>query len=282
MLRRMRSVVLAVTLAVAPGLASADRTPVRVAVVPGIVVNLDPARVDVLTQELAGALQSELEVEAVGGVEVRRRLPPAGLPTDCVASESCLSDVARRLDAQELLFVVLIDTGSSGAIQIDSTWVDPVAHRSGSRPAIDIASIADARVRFAAMATQLLPDAPVRPKPPAASLGRMSEPVPRHLAVPSYVAAGAAAVGLGVGLTLGLDTRTRYDDCSAQAHDGMACSQGRKDAIRRLALVADAGWLLAVGGAIATALLYATSSETSHVIVEPVPGGAALTASGRF
>ncbi|HEX3762020.1 MAG TPA: hypothetical protein VHW23_25140 [Kofleriaceae bacterium] len=253
----------------------------KVAVVPGIVVNLDAARVDVLTQELAEALQAELEVEAIGGVEVRRRLPPAGLPTDCVASEACLSDVARRLDAQELLFVVLIDTGSSGAIQIDSTWVDPVAHRSVSRPAIDIASIADARVRFAAVAAQMLPDAPVRPKP-SASLGRMSEPVPRHFTLPSYLTAGAAVIGLGTGISLGLNTRTRYDDCTAQAHDGTACSQSRKDSIRRLALVADAGWLVAIGATIATAILYATSSEGSHVIVEPVPGGAALTASGRF
>lgn len=281
MLRRMRSVVLAVALVLLTRPASADRTPVKIAVVPGIVVNLDAVRVDVLTQELAEALQAELEVEAIGGVEVRRRLPPAGLPTDCVASEACLSDVARRLDAQELLFVVLIDTGSSGAIQIDSTWVDPVAHRSGSRPAIDIVSIADARARFAAMAAQLLPEAPVRRKP-AASLGRMSAPVPRHLALPSYVTAGAAVIGLGIGVALGLDTRTRYDDCSAQAHDGIACSQARKDSIRRLALAADAGWVLGIGGALATAILYATSAESSHLIVEPMPGGAALTAAGRF
>jgi hypothetical protein len=54
------------------------------------------------------------------------------------------------------------------------------------------------------------------------------------------------------------------------------------DAIRRIALVADAGWVVAIGGTIATAILYATSGEASHVTVEPVPGGAAVTASGRF
>jgi hypothetical protein len=251
-------------------------------VVPGIVVNLAPARVDALTQELAEALQAELEVEAIGGVEVRRRLPPAGLPADCVASAPCIADVAGRLDAEQLLFVVLIDTGSSGAIQIDSTWIDPVAHRSASRPAIDIAVLADARSRFAAAAPQLLPDAPVRPKPPSPGLGRMSEAVPRHFTLPAYITTGATVIGLGVGISLGLDARTRYNDCTAQAHDGSACSQARKDAIRRIALAADAGWVVAIGGTLATAILYATSGEASHVIVEPVPGGAAVTASGSF
>ena len=281
MLRRMRSVVLAVALALMSRSASADRTRPKVAVVPGIVVNLAAARVDALTQTLAEALQAELEVDAIGGVEVRRRLPPAGLPSDCVASEPCIADVARRLGAEQLLFLVLIDTGATGAIQIDSTWVDPVAHRSGSRPAIDIATIADARARFAAAASQLLPDAAVRPRPQA-SLGRMSQPVPRHVTLPVYVTAGATLVGLGVGISLGLDARSRYNDCTALAHAGTACSQARKDAIRRIDLVADAGWLVAIGGTIATAILYATSSEASHVIVEPVPGGAAVTAFGRF
>src|SRR3954454_6852152 len=147
MLPRMGSVVVVVALALLPRLASADRTRAKVAVVPGIVVNLAPARVDALTQELAEALQAELEVEAIGGVDVRRRLPPAGLATDCVASEPCIADVARRLDAEQLLFVVMIDTGSSGAIQIDSTWVDPVAPRNGSRPEINIAPHPPPRAR---------------------------------------------------------------------------------------------------------------------------------------
>lgn len=277
----MRWLIVAVVLAALPPLASADPAAAKVAVVPGIVVNLDPARVDALTQELAEALRAQLVVDAIGGVEVRRQLPPGGLPSSCVASETCVADVARRLEAQQLLFVVMIDTGSGGAIQIDSTWIDPGTHRSAPRPAIDLATIGDARSRFAAMARQLLPDAPVRPRP-AGSLGRMSEPVPRHLALPSYLTAGATIVGLGTGIALGLDTRSRYQDCTDQAHQGTACSQSRKDAIRRRALIADAGWLVAIGGTIATAVLYATSGEASHVVVEPIPGGAAVTAAGSF
>ena len=282
----MRALILVVILAALPRIASAD--PVRpkqrakVAVVPGIVVNLDPARVDALTQDMAEALSSQLEVDALGGIEVRRRLPPGGLASSCIASEPCIADVARRLDAQQLLFVVLIDTGAGGAIQIDSTWVDPVAHRSASRPAIDIASVGDAKARFTAMAQQLLPDAPVVPRPRGASLGRMSDPVPRHFTVAGYIATGSVVAGLSVGIALGLDTRSRYQDCTDQAHAGTACSTSRKDAIRRLALIADAGWAVAIGGTIAAAVLYATSGEASHVVVEPLPGGAAVSATGRF
>jgi hypothetical protein len=175
---------LTVMLCALPRVASADH--VKVAVVPGIAVNLDAARVDVLSQDLAQALSTELEVDAVGGLEVRRLLPTAGLPADCVANQACVSDVARRLAAQQLLFVVMVDTGSGGAIQVDSTWVDPATHASAPRPAIDILT------------------------------------------------------------------------------------------------VADAGWLVALGGTITAAVLYGTSGEASHVIVEPTPGGVAVAAVGSF
>jgi hypothetical protein len=263
-----------------PSIASADR--LKVAVVPGIAVNLDAARVDALSQDLAEALRTELDVDAIGGLEVRRQLPAAGLPADCVATHKCVVDVAQRLGAQQLLFVVMIDTGTGGAIQVDSTWVEPDARRTVSRPAIDIAAIADAKSRFAASAQLLLPDAPVRVKA-SASLGRMSPEVPRHFTTPTYVTAGATAAGLGIGITLGLIARSRYQECHDLATDDRVdCTAERKDSIRTVALIADAGWLVAIGGAVATAVLYATSSEAPRVIVEPVPGGAALTAVGRF
>ena len=44
----------------------------RVAVVPGIAVNLDAAKVDALSQDLAEALTSQFVVDAVGGLEIRR------------------------------------------------------------------------------------------------------------------------------------------------------------------------------------------------------------------
>lgn len=271
---------LAIVLGIGPGIAQAGR--IKVAVVPSIAVNIDAARVDALSQDLAEALRTELDVDAIGGLDVRRLLPPQGLPPDCVANQACVNDVAKRLGAQQLLFVVMIDTGSHGAIQVDSTWVDAVAHLSAARPAIDIAAIAGARSRFVSAATQLLPDAPVRPKPKTNGIGRMSAPIPRHFSAPSYLTAGGTLVGLGVGITLGASARSKYQDCETLASQGTNCSTGRKDSIRRTALIADIGWLAAIGGTIATAVMYATSGEASHVIVEPTPGGAAVTAAWSF
>lgn len=255
----------------------------RVAIVPGVAVNLDAARVDALAQELANALEAELEVTAIGGLEVRRRLPADGVPADCVATPACITDVARRLDANQLLFVVMIDTGNTGSVQIDSTWVDPASGQSVSRPAIDLAVLAEAKSRFAAAAPQLLPDAPVRPKPVAGPRldGKMSEAVPRHFTRTSYITAGVAVVGLGVGIGFGLRTRSLYEDCDRQ---GAPCAgTSKEDSIRTSALVADLGYLTAVGGAVATAILYATSGSESRLVVAPnAEGGAGVTYAGRF
>jgi hypothetical protein len=278
--RLARHLALGVVMLALPRIASANH--VKVGVVPGTAVNLDAARVDALSQDLAEALSTELDVDAIGGLEVRRRLPITGLPPDCVANPSCIADVAKRLDAQQLLFVVMIDTGANGAIQVDSTWVDPAAHKSAARPAIDIITVADAKARFISAARQLLPDAPVRAKPKTASLERVSAPVPRHVTTPTYLAAGATIVGLGVGTTFGLLARSKYKDCEDKSAMGTGCTQPDTDTIRTRALIADAGWLIMLGGAIATTVLYATSSEASHVIVEPTPGGVAVTATGSF
>lgn len=269
-----------VVVAGAGGLATAGR--LKVAVVPGIAVNLDTARVDTLSQELADGLRSVLDIDTIGGLEVRRRLPSAGLPPDCVAVQACIDDVARRLDAQQLLFVVMVDTGSNGTVQVDTTWIDVPGRKTASRPAIDIAALTTAKAQFADAAQQLLPDAPPRPKPAAPSLGRMSAEIPRHFATPSYVTAGVAIAGLGAGIALGLDVRGRYQDCDALAGRGTPCSDSRKDAIRSRALLADAGWLVAVGGTIATAVLYATSGDEPHLILGPTPEGVAIAMAGSF
>lgn len=274
-----RSLALVIALAVSPRLASAEH--VRVAIVPGTAVNLDATRVDALSQDMADALRTELDVDTIAGLEVRRRLPDAGLPPDCVVNQVCIADVARRLDAQQLLFVVMIDTGTSGAIQVDTTWVDAVRHVSAARPALQVPSSGDTRSRFAAAASQILPDAPVRKKA-TGGLGRMSPAVPRHFALPSYVTAGATAAGLAVGISLGLSARSKYDDCDKMALAGTKCTEGQRSSIRRTALIADLGWVVAIGGTVATAILYATSGKESHLVVEPTPGGVALSAVGRF
>jgi hypothetical protein len=261
-------------------IASADQ--IKVAVVPGIAVNLDSARVDALSQDLADSLQTELDIVAVGGLEVRRLLPAEGLSPDCLTTEACIADVAKRLGAQQLLFVVMVDATGSGAVQVDSTWVEVATKKRASRPAIDLPTIADAKTRFAAAAHVLLPDAPVRPKPKTNGggiNGKMSAEIPRHFTTATYVTSGIALAGLGVGIGFGVTTRSKFNRCDAPG----ACSESRKDSIRTTSIVADIGFLAGIGGMVTTAVLFATSGKESRLVVAPSgAGGASVFASGRF
>lgn len=266
------------TVVAIPHVALAER--VKVAVIPGIAVNLDAARVDALSQDLADSLQTELEVEAIGGLEVRRALPAEGIPPDCVATPACTLDVAKRVGASQLLFVVMVDTGTGGSIQVDTTWVEPGTGKSASRPAIDIASLGDAKNRFITAAPSLLPDAAVRPKPKTGGIGgTMAPAVPRHITTPAKVTSVVAVVGLGLGIGFGLKARSGYNACD---EDRFGCTDGDRDSIRNYGLLADASFLIGVGAAIATTVLYVTSGKEAHLVVEPSPQGAAVAVVGTF
>lgn len=260
--------------------ASADR--VKVAVVPGIAVNLDSARVDALSQDLADALQAELEIDAAGGLEVRRQLPAEGLPPDCLNTPSCVADVSKRLGATQLLFVVMVDATGSGAVQVDSTWVDVPGGKRASRPAIDLPTITDAKTRFAAAAHVLLPDAKLRPKPKTGGGGgfggTMSPEVPRHFTTASYITAGVAVVGIGFGVGFGLSTRSKFNSCDSPG----ACDESQRDGIRTRGITADLSFVVGIGGIVATSVLFMTSGKESHIVVSPSSQGVALTAVGRF
>jgi len=257
----------------------------RVAVVPGIAVNLDAAKVDALSQDLAEALTSQLVVDAVGGLEIRRQLPADGLPADCVSNPTCTADVAKRTGATQLLFVVMVG-GGGGAVQIDTTWIEPSTGHRASRPAVDLTSSTDdaARGKFESIAHTLLPDVAVRQKaaPPPGKISidtKMTEATPRHFTTPAKVAAGVAGAGaLGWG-ALWLVTRSKYNSC----HDkGYLCDDNERDSVRHWALGADISFGIAVGAAIATGALWATSSEGPHVIVTPTPEGVGASWFGRF
>jgi hypothetical protein len=265
------------------GAAAADDVP-RVAVVPGIAVNLDTARVDALSQDLAQALMSVLVVEAVGGLEVRRLLPADGVPPDCVTTPACTADVAKRTNASQLLFVVMVDSGAGGSIQVDTTWVDPARGKTVSRPAIDLTSPADAKAKFTAAARDLLPDAAVRAQPTQGGSGggiqpRMTEGVPRHFTTPAKITAAVGVAGLGAGIAFGLSTRSAYNRCDSNPQ---RCTDSDRDSIRLRGIAADAGFIVAVSGAIATAVLYMSSAQEPRFIVAPSPDGALVSAFARF
>jgi hypothetical protein len=265
-------------------IAHADAPPPRVAIVPGIAVNLDTARVDALSQDLAQALDRELVVEAIGGLEVRRKLPAEGLPPDCVTTPACTADVAKRTGASQLLFVVMVDSGSGGSIQVDTTWVDGATGKTASRPAIDLTSPSEAGAKFGVAAHDLLPDAALRKKPSngGGSLGvetKMSDAVPRHFTTPAKVTAAVGVAGLGAGIAFGLLTRSRYHSCE---DDLVTCTQSDRDGIRTFGVIADVGFGFAIAGAIATGVLYMQSGEEPRLIVAPTGDGATLSAVGRF
>jgi hypothetical protein len=262
------------------GLAEADPAPVKIAVIPGMAVDVDAARVDSLSHDLADALATELVVEAAGGLDVRRQLPAVGLPADCIAKPECIADVARRTSASQLLFIVVVDTGEGGAVQIDSTWIDAATGTSASRPAIDLAPGADPKARFVSAARTLLPDAPVRPKPKGID-GKMTSVLPRHYTTGAKIMTGVALAGLGAGIGFGLAARSQYDACNALPVAPVGCDD-KHDAIRRRALIADIGYGVAIGGAVAAVVLIATSGKESRLVVEPTPQGLAVSAIGRF
>lgn len=255
----------------------------RVAVVPGIAVNLDTARVDALSQDLAEALMSQLVVQASGGLEVRRQLPADGVPPDCVTTPKCVADVARRTGASQLLFVVMVDSGAGGSIQIDTTWVDPASNRSESRPAIDLTAATEAKPKFEAAARSLLPDAQVRPRPNTGGGGgvtpTMTEGVPRHFTTPAKITAAVGVIGLGAGIAFGVSTRSKYDACEKNV---FTCSDAKRDSIRNFGILADVGFIVATGAAVATVIFYVTSKEEPRFVVTPTSDGAAVSALGRF
>ena len=243
--------------------------------VPIAAVNLDSSRVDALSADLAEGLSLELEVDAIGGLDVRRNLRP-DLPADCATQPACAAEVAKATGAQQILFVALVDAGGTGSLQVDSTWVEPATGKTANRPSVSLTSTidADAKARFREAAEKFLPDATVRPKPRAGSGlsidGAFVDGKPRHLTTPAIVTGVGAIVGLGVGIGFGLYARNKYNTCESAS---AACTSSTKDTIRHTDLVADLGWVAAVGAAIATGVIFATSAESPHVIAAPAETG---------
>lgn len=257
--------------------ADPQTTPInpRVAIVPVAAVNLDNQRVDALAQDLAEGLSAKLFVDAVGGLDVRRKLR-SDLPADCASQPACAIEVAKATGASQILFVVMVDAGGTGAAQIDATWVDPATGKSANRPSVSLTTTndADAKARFQEAAEKFLPQAVVRPRPKLASGlaidGTLVDGKPRHVTLPAMITSGVAVVGLGVGIGFGLSARSKYDSCEANKN---TCTDAQKDTIRHHDLYADLGWVTAIGAAIASGVIFATSDEAPHVVAAPVDSG---------
>jgi hypothetical protein len=260
-----------VVLGLAAGHARAAQ-PTRVGVVVAVAVDDGSGEADELAAALGRALRQRLAVDTVAGAEVTRRLPD-GVPPDCVARSACVRDVGQRLDADELLFLVVVRVGRR--VQIDPTWVDVGSGTTNARAALHLEDGGrDPQVVFADAAPALLPHGNV-------IAARRDHG--RHLDTRTWIAGGVAAAALAGGLGFALAARDTRDGLDADDCQRHACDPERIDRLDRQTLTADL--LLgtaAVAGATAVYFYLTSDDESAPVGVSPTPGGAAVTFAGRF
>ena len=215
------------------GPASGAGHPPRVGLVVLTRVNLTRDGADQLAVGLAGALRARLAVEVVAGPAVRQRLA-ADPPDDCAARSACVHEVASRLGADQLLFLVMVRLGP--LVKIESTWVSAGGAGPAGRPVIVIhRDRGGAEPAFAAASDRLLPRARMRGPARAVSGGGagggaarvMQVPAPagsrdsssargkRHVTAAVAIAAGAAGLSLAVGAGLGLSARSTYNSLAS-------------------------------------------------------------------
>jgi hypothetical protein len=280
--------VLAAALA-APATAAAEAP--RVGVVVATRVNVTDGEGDRLSLQLADALRADLQVDVISGAEARRRLPPGGLPEDCVARKRCVRDVAERLDADQLLFLVIVRIGPR--LQIDSTWVDRSGGAAASRPALVIEDGGDpAAVVFAEATLRLLPEASPRAAAtpvvtPATSVEVTTAPRGRRVTTPVIVAGAVAGIALIGGVGFALSAKGDYDEMEEQGCDRVTCpdAEDRVDRMENKALAADvlfgAAAAAALNGTIVS-LVSAAEPESAPVAVGANDGGGTVSFRARF
>ena len=265
-------------LAASPSAARGEDLP-RVGVVVGLAVNVDEAEAGRIVEALAEALRSTLAVDVVAGREVERRLPPEGLADDCIGQPACLRDLGARLDAGELLFLVLARVGER--VQLDPSHVTLPSAEVVSREAFDFDPRGELELLFAEAAPRLLPAARLRPPPVAGERVRTELISPAR--IPAVVVGGLAVVAAGVGAGLGLAALGDQRALERDRCDVVACDPGRVDRMEQRALVADVLFGTAVLGAVLGAVLFFTAEDDEVQLAPAVgPGGAGVTLGGRF
>jgi hypothetical protein len=139
-----------------------DADALRVGVVDVVRVNMTAEEADALAFALGEVLERELMVEVIAGAEVRGQL--GDVPDDCVAQEACLTELARALDVDQLLALVIVRGGDR--TRIHATWWGAEADELEVREPISFAEGSDdARARLALAAPALLVGATPRPAP---------------------------------------------------------------------------------------------------------------------
>jgi hypothetical protein len=253
--------------------ARAEKAP-RLGIAVSLAVNLPPGEADHVAERLGKALRKHLVVDTIAGAEARRRLPADGISESCVNEPACLQDVAQRLAADELLFLAVVKVGSR--IQVDATWIDPTTGRAVPRPAVAIEERDQAEARFGEVASQILPDAAVRPAATGEGPGGpgfVEQRRPRRMTTGAWVSAGVGGAFLAGAVGFTLAARSDYRSCDRSGD----CTEGELDTLERKALAADLLWGGAALGLVATGVFYWMSGGD----LERVPAeGAAMVRLG--
>ena len=249
---------------------AAAQSPQRIGVVVTTAVNMKEGEVDDMAAALGQALEQNLGVVVTAGAETRRRLPANGLPEGCMADSACRFDLGERLDADELLMLVVARVGSR--IQIDATWIDVPSGKLASRPAVVLEGDADRLDVFRDAAQTLLPHlqpvptlSEIRPATPAPMPTARSRPRrrERHMTAGTWVATGITVAALGGSLGLGYRNRDTYQQLeSGELCPGdQDCFDRTSETLKRDSLIADGLAGLSVAAGVTALVLYLGSDE---------------------
>lgn len=300
----------AVLLVASPAVHAQAKRVARVGVVVAVHVNMTEEDARSLGGQIGDGLRDALVIDVVAGAQAARRLPPRGVGELCVARPECVKDTAARLDADQLLFLVVVRLGKR--VQVEPTWTDATGAQSASRDTIVLDAGASVREVFAGAATRLLPDIAARSKtspagdpdsvPPddgtagtAPSASTTSgdlvtgpAPEPRfHVHPGTWIAGGVAVAALAGGIGFGLaaksaESELEEDGCGTTS----MCADSRIDSLERKMLVADIFYgaaAVAAGAAVFIQLTWGTRTEPTPVSVAPTAdGGAAVTVRTAF
>jgi hypothetical protein len=249
---------------------AAAQSPQRIGVVVTTAVNMKEGEVDEMAAALGQALEQSLGVVVTAGPETRRRLPAAGLAEGCMADSACRFDLGERLDADELLMLVVARVGSR--VQVDATWIDVASGKLASRPAVVLEGDADRAAVFRDAAQTLLPHlqpvptlSEIKPATPAPVVSARRKPArrERHMTAGAWVATGITVAALGGSLGLGYrnrDTYQKLDSGELCPGDG-ACFDDTSETLKRDSLIADGLAGLSVVAGVTALILYLGSDE---------------------
>jgi hypothetical protein len=261
-----------------------ERAP-RVAVVNALTVNVEAEEGIALTARLGAALRSELVVDVIAGAEAHRRLPDGQVPDGCITRPECIADIAVRLGADQVLFLVVVRLGDR--LQIDPTWSDSTGQRTVGREAVVIDDPGEWDAKFASAAQGLLPDASKRQSlKPQVILVPQPAPTGRIITRGVWIAGGVGAAALVGAVSFTIATDRADDRLQINRCDVQPCDPSLVDSLKRRALIADLFIAATIGAGATAGVLYFLSSKDDEYRLEvsaaTLPAGGALMVKGSF